>query len=87
MALRRQICDHLGNAPASRLELAEALRRAGDFDGFLNQAQELLESKELNSVQQAQLREARSDVLWNQARPNEARLVSKRSSCLHERIE
>jgi len=45
VALRRQICDHLGNAPASRLELAEALRRAGDFDGFLNQAQELLESK------------------------------------------
>lgn len=77
VALRRQICEHLSNAPAARLELAEALRRAGDLDGFLTQAKELLDSRELNAVQQAEVHEARSDVLWEQGRLDEAHTEAK----------
>ena len=77
VTIRRQICEHLGNAPSSRLELAQSLRRAGDQDGFLALAKELLSTKELNTVQQADLLQSRSDVLWEQNLPVQAREAAR----------
>lgn len=77
VALRQQICVHLANAPAARLDLAYAMRAAGDADGFLGLAKTLLAEKDLNAVQRAALQEARSETFWDQGRPEEAQQAAQ----------
>lgn len=75
--LRKEICEHLGNSPAARLELSQSLRGAGDLDGFLGIANELLSSHELNAVQEAELLETKSEVLWDQGRLSDSQAAAR----------
>ncbi|MEE8409123.1 MAG: hypothetical protein V3T05_05935 [Myxococcota bacterium] len=63
-AIYRQICDHVGNTPASRIDLALALHRAREFDGFIGETDAILKDDRLNSVQRVRLLEERTNVLW-----------------------
>ncbi len=60
----QRICAHEGNTPNCRMDLLFALERAGDNDGFLQAADQLLNEKRLHRVQRAQLIEARGGLLW-----------------------
>jgi tetratricopeptide (TPR) repeat protein len=62
--LRRQICAYLGEDATAAIELAHALRKAGDSEGFLALSDNLLEVGRLNGVQRGELLAARGEVLW-----------------------
>ena len=64
VALYRQVAEHLSRAPAAELDVATALERADDDDGFLTLADELAEARGLTSAQRATLLEKRGDLFW-----------------------
>jgi tetratricopeptide (TPR) repeat protein len=81
--LYRQICRHVGDTPASRIDLALALRRAGDLDGFLARSAALLEDERLNAVQRSRLLELRADLFWERGELAAARDATRAVLAAH----
>ena len=73
VALRQQICTNLGPEPAASLQLLQAMARAGDGDGARAGAATLLATPGLSTSQHLDLHLLVADVLWREARYDEAR--------------
>lgn len=64
VAIHRQICAHLDDAPHARFDLAMAMRRAGDIEGFLAESKALLDGPGLTQVRRTRLRDVRGEIFW-----------------------
>lgn len=73
VAIYEQICKHLDNNLASRLELTQAKRRAGQHDAFLQEAAVLRQDPGLTAAQRQQLIEAQGEIYWQRGDTEQAR--------------
>lgn len=83
VAIYKTISSHVGQTPASRIELAFALQAAGDLERFFELSAALLEDERLNAVQRLRLLERRADLFWDRGDLQAARDATRAVLDIH----